>query len=112
MPLSILAYTGLWSYYLPRLRASELFRKIASRPGYTERGLEKLALTGLVALLAVSNLYVLLSTSVTAALEQPYPFFRAQQEVEAVDWAGAHLSPGSVVYLHTKAVISFPLERA
>ena len=97
VPLSILAAAGLWSYYLPRLRAGVLFRRIASRPGYTEQGLERLAVTGLVAVLAVSNIYVLMSTSMTAALEQPYPFFQSRDEIEAIDWAGAHLPAQSVI---------------
>jgi hypothetical protein len=97
VPLSILAAAGLMACYLPRLRASAFLAKLASRPHYTKEGLERLAVTGLVAFLSVSNLYVLLSTSLTASLEQPYPMFRQQAEIQAVDWAGSHLRNGSVV---------------
>ncbi len=97
VPLSILAAAGLTSRYLPRVRLSEVFQRLAARPHYSVRGLERLIIVGLLVLLTLSNLYVLLSTSVTAALEQPYPLFRTQAEVDAVEWAGAHLPAGAVV---------------
>jgi hypothetical protein len=97
VPLSILAAAGLTSYYLPRLRTGALFKRLASRPRYSERGLERLVVVGALFLFTASNLYILLSAGVTAALEQPYPFFRSEAEVEAIDWAGAHLPTHAVV---------------
>jgi uncharacterized membrane protein len=79
------------------LRASSMFARLAARPHYSKAGLERMAVTGLTMFMAISNVYVLVSTSVTAALQQPYPLFRQSAELEAVDWAGSHLPDGAVV---------------
>lgn len=97
VPLSILAAAGLVSYYLPRLRSSGPFKRLATLPRYSEVGLERFVVLGVLLLLSVSNVYVLMSMSFTAAVQQPYPFFRPQAEVEAVDWAGANLPSGSII---------------
>ncbi|MGE5139261.1 MAG: hypothetical protein ACM3JD_07365 [Rudaea sp.] len=97
IPLAILATAGLFSDYLPRLAQTRAFRLLASRPNYTVAGLERLLLTVLLLVFAVSNLYVLASTSITAGLEQPYPLFHPAVEVEAVEWAGSNLPERSVV---------------
>jgi hypothetical protein len=97
VPLAILATAGLFSYYLPRLAQTRAFRFLSIRPNYSAAGLERLMLTLLLLVFAVSNLYILASASMTAALQQPYPLFRPIAEVEAVDWAGGNLPERSVV---------------
>lgn len=97
VPLAILAATGVTNYYLPRLRHTKVFQRLAARPNYSVPGLERMLLVLLIALLTLSNLYVLSSTSVTAVLEQPDPLFRSPDEIAAVDWAGTHLPPNAVV---------------
>lgn len=97
VPLSVLAAVGVMTFYLPRLRGAALFQKLAARPNYSVQGLERLVLIGLVALLSISNVYILASTSATAAAEQPDPLFRTQAEVDAVDWMGNHVPPPAIV---------------
>lgn len=97
VPLSILASAGVVSYYLPKLDVMKVFRRLANRPGYSARGLQKLIVLSTVVLLSVSNLYVFLSMNLTAAVEQPYPFFRSLAELEALSWAAATLPAGSVI---------------
>lgn len=97
VPLSILAAAGLGAYYLPRLRASSIFNGVARRFHYSPEGLERFLVVGLLLLFAVSNIYTLLSMSVTAAVVEPFPFFRQDTEEEAVVWAGANLPHYAIV---------------
>jgi len=85
-PLSILATIGLSQVLLPWLRSTRFFRRLAERPRYSIEGLERLTTAAIVAFLALSNVYVLASMSITAAIQQPYPFFRENDEVAAVEW--------------------------
>jgi hypothetical protein len=86
VPLAILAAAGLVSAFPAR---PEDGRRRA-------RGAIAATAT-VVAVLAVSNLYLVVRLGVKTAYEQPDPLFRARDEVAVVDWAGAHLPAGSVV---------------
>jgi uncharacterized membrane protein len=57
-----------------------------NRPRYSIEGLERLTVVAVIAILALSNVYVLASMSITAAIQKPYPFFREKDEVAAVEW--------------------------
>ncbi|MGB8646407.1 MAG: hypothetical protein WCF84_14305 [Anaerolineae bacterium] len=97
VPLAILAAGGLMAYYLPRLCATQMFQVVSSRPGYSAAGLQRLVLILLLFVFAISNFYILASTSLTAAADQPYPLFRSPAEFQAVRWMGANLPSGAVV---------------
>jgi hypothetical protein len=97
VPLAILATIGWFDFYLPRLKQTRAFVALAARPRYSVAGLERLLLVLLLALLTISNVYVVLRMVVTTTLEQPFPLFRERAEVEAVDWIGQNLAPGAVV---------------
>ena len=85
-PLSILAAIGLFQLLLPWMMSTRFFRWLADRPRYSIEGLERLTTTAIIAFLALSNVYVLASMSITAAIQRPYPFFRENDEVAAVEW--------------------------
>jgi hypothetical protein len=86
VPLSILAAVGLVQVVLPRAANTKLYQKILTYPRYTDAGLRRLLTTAIILFLSMSNLYVLADVSVTAALRQPYPFFRQESELEVIDW--------------------------
>ncbi|MEW5987142.1 MAG: hypothetical protein AB1791_10950 [Chloroflexota bacterium] len=86
VPLAVLATIGLLDVALPWLERRRWFRRLAERPGYSAAGLQRLLLVAFLAFMSLSNVYVLVSVSVTAALQQPDPLFRRQAEVEAVAW--------------------------
>lgn len=97
IPLTILAASGVITFYLPRLHKTNAFQNLVARPNYSVTGLDRLLVVLLVASMMLSNLYIFASTSVTAAFQQPDPLFRSSDEIAAVDWAGAHLPPNAVV---------------
>jgi uncharacterized membrane protein len=47
--------------------------------------------------MSLSNVYVLASSSMTAALQQPYPLFRAQGELDGVEWLRSNTPRSEVV---------------
>jgi hypothetical protein len=86
VPLSILGAIGLYQVFLPWLLRTRVFRRVVNRPRYSIEGLERLTVVAVIAILALSNVYVLASMSITAAIQKPYPFFREKDEVAAVEW--------------------------
>lgn len=96
-PLAILAAIGLQTVIMPALAGSKPFQRLASRPRYSVEGLTSLVLFAFVAFNAISSFYLLVDVTATAALLQPYPFFRRDEEAQAVDWLRAHGDPADVV---------------
>ena len=96
-PLSILATIGLYQVFLPWLMTTRIIKRLAERPRYSIMGLERLTTAAFIAFLALSNVYVLASMSITAAIQQPYPFFRQNSEIAAVEWLMNHSESGTAV---------------
>jgi hypothetical protein len=85
VPLAILATQGL-GMGLTRLRQAAWFQAMAGRPKYSTEGLERLVIVGVVALLAVPNLYLYLAAVSSLGVEQVYPMFRPRAEIAAMEW--------------------------
>jgi hypothetical protein len=81
VPLSILAALGLWQ--LLDKRGMVLRRR-------------RIVSAGAVALLSLSNLFILTSAGWEVSQQSP-PIFHLGTEVDAADWLGAHLAPDQVV---------------
>ncbi len=86
VPLSILGAIGIYQVFLPWLVRTRVFRRVVNRPRYSIKGLEQLIVVAVIAFLALSNVYILASMSISAAIQKPYPFFRDMDEVAAVEW--------------------------
>ena len=97
VPLAILAAVGLCQVTLPWLTQTRGFRMLASLPRYSVAGLERLLIAVFLLFASLSNIYILASVSLTAALQQPYPLFRSRDEIAAVDWLGANTARSDVV---------------
>ena len=97
VPLAILAAVGWCECVLPWIAQTRFFRWLVLRPRYSTAGVERLLLLGFLGLMSLSNVYILASVSVTAAVQQPYPLFRASNEIAAVDWLRANTSRSDVV---------------
>jgi uncharacterized membrane protein len=98
VPLTILATVGLFEIVLPWVRRTKIFMRVAGHPRYSADGLEKLILMGLISFMAISNLYVLGSVSFTTSIQQPFPFFRSVDEVEAVKWLRENGAQDAIVF--------------
>ncbi len=97
VPLAILASVGFSQTVLPWVGRTRLFHWLAARPRYSVQGLERLLLVAFLLMMSLSNLYILVSTSITASVQPIYPLFRLRAEVEAVDWLRANTARSSVV---------------
>lgn len=97
VPLAILATVGAMRVVWPAVRESRLVQNLIRRPRYSERGLRRLFLALFLAVMSLSNLYVIASVSATAVWQQPYPLFRMQDEMAAVRWLRANSDPEEVV---------------
>ena len=97
VPLAILATAGLFQLVFPWAERNRFFKWLASRPRYSVAGLERLFVVAFVVFMSISNLYVLVRTSVTMAIEQPYPLFRSTAEVDAVNWLRTQTPHSAVV---------------
>ncbi|MBI3912990.1 MAG: hypothetical protein HY327_02155 [Chloroflexi bacterium] len=86
VPLAMLTTVALYEIILPALARTRAFARLAALPRYSARGLERLLVFGFLVMMSLSNLYVLASTMFTAAIQQPYPLFRARAEIAAFDW--------------------------
>lgn len=86
VPLAILAAVGLCDIILPRIERTRLFAWIVARPRYSTGRMGRLVIVAFLFLMSLSNLYIIVSTAVTAGFQQPYPLFRARTEIAAVDW--------------------------
>jgi len=87
IPLSLLATSSLFAYYLPRLEGSRLARRLVTlrRRSYSRHGLRNFAIYLILVLTLPSNLYILASLTATV-VQHPYPFFHERAENEAIDW--------------------------
>ena len=97
IPLSILAAGGIVQVVLPKISESRLYGKALAHPRYNKAGLNRLILTTVVLFLSLSNLYLLADVSLTAALRQPYPFFRFESEMKAVEWLRDNTDQSAIV---------------
>lgn len=97
IPLAILAAVGFVDVVMPRLAQTRAFQTLAKRPNYSDAGLERLLIVLLLLFASLSNLYVLASASITAALQQPYPLFRPRGESAAIEWLRATTARSQVV---------------
>jgi hypothetical protein len=97
VPLAILATVGLLHVVMPWIERSRPFRWLVARPRYTAAGLERLLLVAFLAFMSLSNIYVLTDLALMTAVRQPYPFFRARTELEAVSWVRANTERTSVI---------------
>jgi len=97
VPLAILATVGVYGVVLPWLERTRAFRWIVSEPRYSIAGLERLLIVLFIGAMSWSNLYILGSTALTAACQQPDPLFRPRAEIAAVDWLRAHSARDEVV---------------
>jgi len=98
IPLSVLATTGLYTYYLPRLEGSRTIRRIITlgRRSYSPRSMSNFIIYLVLMLTIPSNLYIVASLAATA-FQHPYPFFHERAENEAIDWLGRHTAPTDTV---------------
>ena len=95
--LAILATVGLVEVVLPWLRSTRAFQKLLTRPRYTRQGMERFILFIFLLVMSLSNIYLLADVSMTAAVRQPYPFFRTEAELEAMDWMQANVGLTKIV---------------
>ena len=98
IPLAILATIGLRETALPRIRAARWFQKLAQRPGYSVAGLQRLLVILFVAVAALASFFVYARAIATNVLLQPYPFFRPQGELAAMDWLRANAGREDLVF--------------
>jgi hypothetical protein len=97
VPLAILATLGLYHCFLPWLRRNRFVVALAQRPRYTLDGLQRLATVLFLFLAGLVSAYLLAGAFITLAVVQPYPFFRPQAELEAMNWLRANSRPEEVV---------------
>ena len=95
--LVVLATAALVQVVVPWLKQRHWFQWLAARPRYSEAGLLRLLRLGLVATMALSNLYVWGSMVVTAGWQQPDLLFRPKDEQLAVDWLRAETAVSDTV---------------
>lgn len=97
VPLAIMATISLFQVVFPWLRKTRLFQWLAAQPRYSVGGLERLLLIALVAFASLSNIYLLADVSLTAAVRQPFPLFREEAELKAVEWVRNNADQSDVV---------------
>ncbi|MCI0399034.1 MAG: hypothetical protein L0322_29430, partial [Chloroflexi bacterium] len=97
VPLVILATVGLYQVLWPRLLKSAFFATLLKRPRYSVAGLRRLLVVIVLAVTSLVHLYLWASMLYILVVEQPYPFFRPDAELEAMAWLAGHSAPGEVV---------------
>lgn len=97
VPLAILAASGFLEVVLPWLFGTGGMRRLLARPRYTTAGMERLLVVALLLIMSLSNGYILASLAVTLTVQQPFPLFRSQTEVEAVTWLRANTGRAAIV---------------
>jgi hypothetical protein len=97
VPLSILASVGLLKVAIPWLVNTRPFRRLVDRPRYSRDGLVRFLIFAFLLFMSISNLYILLDVSFTAGIKQPYPFFRSQEEVKAINWMKTNTERSAIV---------------
>jgi hypothetical protein len=98
VPLVILATIGLYEIVLPRVRETRWFEALARRPGFTVSGLTRFLSVLFVCIVSLSSVFLYLSAVLTTTLLQPYPFFRPNDELAAMDWLGQNVPGEDVVF--------------
>jgi hypothetical protein len=96
-PLSILAVVGFYGVVWPWFLRSRLMAALLKRPRYSAAGMQRLVILALIGVAGLGNVYLYASTLIELSLKQPYPLFRPQAELEAMDWLARELEPGEVV---------------
>jgi hypothetical protein len=94
-PLAVLATQGLVGWLMPLVGCSRLARR-AARWGYPRRRLSRLLALLVLALAALSNVYLLASLSLAAASRDESMFYR-RAEVRAVEWLAANSADADTV---------------
>lgn len=92
VPLAILAAFGLCDVALPWLARARVFVALSQRPNYSVAGLQRLIIVCVVALTSLASFYVWSSSIVLLGFVQPYPLFRPNAELHAMDWLRANTS--------------------
>lgn len=98
IPLSVLATTGLYTYYLPRLERSKAIRKLMTvrRKAYSRQSMRNFIVYLVLVITVPSNLYIMASLAATAS-QHPYPFFHERAEIEAIEWLGRETEPTETI---------------
>jgi hypothetical protein len=97
VPLSILATAGFWWVLLPAIGRMRWFQKLTARPRYSRVGMYRYLTVLWLAVMSLSNWYVLADITATAAIRQPFPFFRSQAEFDMVNWLRENSSREEVI---------------
>lgn len=97
VPLAILTAAGLSDVALPWAERTRIFQWFAARPGYSVKSLSRFLIAVFLVFMGLSNIYILASSSITAALQQPYPLFRPQGELDGVEWLRSNTPRAEVV---------------
>jgi hypothetical protein len=101
VPLSILAAIGLVNVGMPAFFNSKAstnpLQRILKSPRYTQPKLENFLLTLFLLFMSLSNIYLLASVTITAAVQQPPQFFRSQAENAGISWLTQHTQHTDVV---------------
>ena len=97
VPLSILAVLGFYKVVWPRLLKTRLMVAVLKRPRYNAAGMQRLIFLSLVGLAGLGNVYLYASTLIELGIQQPYPLFRPEAEIEAMAWLEGQIEPGDVV---------------
>jgi hypothetical protein len=97
VPLAILASWGLFATVLPRIMRTRAVQALTNQPRYSQAGISRLVLFVVFAGTCLFNAYLYLGTVATLGLIQPYPVFRPQAEIEAMDWLKENTPPSAVV---------------
>jgi hypothetical protein len=97
IPLAILASIGLTRVALPALKQTATFRRLIQKPRYSVAGLERLFIVLFLAIMSLSNIYILADLSANLSFEQPYPFFRTRAEIAAIEWLQANTDRSDII---------------
>ncbi len=97
IPLAIVAAIGWFEVVWPWILQSRPLQALLRRPRYSLSGMRRLMTALLVLLVSAMNIYIYVGTAVTLVAIQPYPFFRPQAELAAMDWLAAHTEQNDVV---------------
>lgn len=97
VPLSILATMGFFGVVWPWLLNSRFLKELLKRPRYNASGLQRLTILALIGVAGLANFYLYSSTLIKLGIQQPYPLFRQQAEIDAMSWLKEQIQPGDVV---------------
>lgn len=98
VPLAILATTGLYETVLPQVMETRWFRVLAQAPNYSAGGLRTLLVVIFIGVVSLASVFVYTSAVLTNTIVQPYPFFRSQDELAAMDWLSQNASSEDIVF--------------